>query len=63
MAEIHNEYIQAGAELIKTNTYGGNRLKLARHNLADKVAEINLAAVTLAQRVGGWLLQGCDDCR
>ncbi len=51
VAEIHTEYIQAGAELIKTNTFGANRVKLARHGLEDKVIEINMAAVNLARRV------------
>ena len=51
VAEIHNEYIQAGAELIKTNTFGANRVKLERHKLGDKVIEINQTAVNLAKRV------------
>ncbi|MEA3327811.1 MAG: bifunctional homocysteine S-methyltransferase/methylenetetrahydrofolate reductase [Chloroflexota bacterium] len=51
VAEIHQEYIQAGAQLIKTNTFGANRIKLDRHGLEDQVAEINAAAVNLAQRV------------
>jgi len=51
VAEIHRDYIQAGAEIIKTNTFGANRTKLARHGLDEKVAEVNAAAVNLAQRV------------
>lgn len=51
VAEIHRDYIQAGAELIKTNTFGANRTKLDRHGLEDRVAEINSAAVNLVQRV------------
>ena len=51
VAEIHRDYIQAGAELIKTNTFGANRTKLERHGLDEKVAEVNAAAVNLAQRV------------
>ncbi len=51
VAEIHNEYIQAGAELIKTNTFGANRVKLERHKLGNKVVEINQTAVNLAKRV------------
>ena len=34
---IHHEYLQAGAEIIETNTFGGNSFRLARHSLADKV--------------------------
>jgi len=51
VAEVHRDYIQAGAELIKTNTFGANRTKLERHGLDEKVAEVNAAAVNLAQRV------------
>ena len=51
VADIHRDYIQAGAEIIKTNTFGGNRIKLDRHGLEDHVAEINTAAVNLAQKV------------
>jgi methionine synthase / methylenetetrahydrofolate reductase(NADPH) len=51
IGDIHRDYIQAGAEMIKTNTFGANTLKLDRHGLEDQVAEINKAAVSLAQRV------------
>ena len=51
VAEIHRDYIQAGAEVIKTNTFGANRTKLERHGLEDRVQEINKAAVNLVQRV------------
>lgn len=51
VAEIHRAYIEAGARLVLTNTFGANRYKLARHGLEDKVAEINRAGVELAQRV------------
>ncbi len=51
VAEIHREYIEAGAQVIQTNTFGANRYKLMRHGLENKVAEINRAGVELAQRV------------
>lgn len=51
VAEIHRDYIQAGAQLIKTNTFGANRYKLSRHGLEDKVTQINRAGVDLARRV------------
>jgi methionine synthase I (cobalamin-dependent)/5,10-methylenetetrahydrofolate reductase len=51
IAEIHREYIDAGAELIETNTFGANRFKLAAHGLENSVSEINSAAVELARRV------------
>ena len=51
VAEIHREYIEAGAELIITNTFGANRFKLSKHGLADDVVEINRAGVELAKRI------------
>jgi len=51
VAEIHRAYIEAGAQLIITNTYGANRFKLAKHGLQDKIVEINKAGVDLAKRV------------
>ena len=47
---IHEEYLQAGAEIVETNTFGANRFRLARHGLAPKVAEINAAGVRLARQ-------------
>jgi len=46
---IHEEYLQAGAEIIETNTFGGNRVRLARHGLEDKLEAINQAGVRLAR--------------
>ena len=51
VADVHREYIEAGAEMILTNTFGANRYKLTKHGLEDKVAEINKAGVELAKRV------------
>jgi len=50
---IHREYIEAGAEIIQTNTYSGNRLRLAQFHLEDRVEEINRAGVELARRAAG----------
>jgi methionine synthase / methylenetetrahydrofolate reductase (NADH) len=47
---VHEEYLQGGAEIIETNTFGANRFRLARHGLADKVAEINAAGVRIARQ-------------
>ena len=47
---IHEEYLQAGAEILETNTFGANRFRLTRHGLAEKVAEINAAGVRLARQ-------------
>src|SRR3954467_8216901 len=46
---IHQEYCAAGVEVIETNTFGANSFRLARHGLADKVREINLAGAQLAK--------------
>src|SRR5437899_195137 len=46
---IHHEYLQAGAEIIETNTFGANSFRLGRHSLADKVRDINRAGVRLAR--------------
>jgi len=47
--ELHHDYLQAGAEIIETNTFGGNSFRLARHSMENRVREINLAGVRLAK--------------
>ncbi|MEO6909922.1 MAG: bifunctional homocysteine S-methyltransferase/methylenetetrahydrofolate reductase, partial [Edaphobacter sp.] len=47
--ELHAEYLQAGAEVIETNTFGANRFRLEQFGLQDKVREINVAGVKLAR--------------
>src|ERR1700723_3862961 len=47
---IHEEYLQSGADILETNTFGANRFRLHRHGLAEKVAEINAAGVRLARQ-------------
>ncbi|MGB8260821.1 MAG: bifunctional homocysteine S-methyltransferase/methylenetetrahydrofolate reductase [Terracidiphilus sp.] len=47
---IHEEYLQAGADILETNTFGANRARLSRHGLAGKVAEINEAGVRIARQ-------------
>src|SRR5580700_3703869 len=47
--EIHAEYLQAGAEVVETNTFGGNRFRLGQHGLQDQVRAINVAGVKLAR--------------
>lgn len=51
VADVHREYIEAGSQIIQTNTFGANRYKLEKHGLEDRVTEINRAAVELARRV------------
>jgi len=47
---IHHDYVHAGAEIIETNTFGANRMALARHGLVEQGTAINRAAVELARR-------------
>ncbi|GAB4473295.1 MAG: betaine--homocysteine S-methyltransferase [Anaerolineales bacterium] len=49
--EIHRAYIEAGSNIILTNSFGGNRFRLMRHGLADRVRELNLAAAKIAREV------------
>jgi homocysteine S-methyltransferase len=53
VAQIHRGYVEAGADVIETNTFGANRVRLARHGLEGRVAEINQAGVRLAREVAG----------
>jgi homocysteine S-methyltransferase len=48
--DAHRSYVEAGANVIQTNTYAANRLKMEKYGLADKVAEINRVAVKLARQ-------------
>ncbi|WP_336823155.1 bifunctional homocysteine S-methyltransferase/methylenetetrahydrofolate reductase [Sporosarcina sp. USHLN248] len=48
--KIHEEYIAAGADIIQTNTYGANALKLSRYSMQNRVKEFNTAAMDIAKR-------------
>ncbi|MFH1023119.1 MAG: bifunctional homocysteine S-methyltransferase/methylenetetrahydrofolate reductase [Planctomycetota bacterium] len=50
---IHREYVAAGARFIETNTFGADRLNLARHGLGDRVRDINLAGARIAREAAG----------
>jgi len=49
VGEIHRLYIEAGSQVIQSNTFGANRYKLAAHGLEGRVAEINRLGVELAR--------------
>jgi 5-methyltetrahydrofolate--homocysteine methyltransferase len=51
--EVTKEYLEAGADIILTNTFGANRFRLEPHGLSDRVKEINSAAVAIAREVIG----------
>jgi homocysteine S-methyltransferase len=46
---VHHDYLQAGAEIVETNTFGGNSFRLTRHGLADRVRDINLTGAHVAR--------------
>jgi methionine synthase / methylenetetrahydrofolate reductase(NADPH) len=50
VAEIHQAYVRAGADVLETNTFGANRLKLAPFGLSERLREINTAGVRIARQ-------------
>ncbi|HLY12218.1 MAG TPA: homocysteine S-methyltransferase family protein [Planctomycetota bacterium] len=59
VAELHREYVSAGSQLTKTNTFLANRFRLESHGLGDRVREINQAGVRLAREAArGGLVAG-----
>lgn len=48
--EVHQQYLQAGAEVIETNTFGANAFRLERFGLRDKVRDFNLAGARIARQ-------------
>lgn len=51
--EIHEEYVKAGAEVLESNTFGGNRVRLTAFGLGEKLFAINQAGVRLAREAAG----------
>ena len=48
--DIHRQYLEAGADIIETNTFGGTRIALADNNLDDRAYELNFAAAKTGAR-------------
>ena len=65
ISEIHNDYANAGADIIKTNSFGANRIKLEPHGLAEKLVLINTTAVKLARKAASenqWVVGSIGPC-
>ncbi len=65
ISEIHNDYANAGADIIKTNSFGANRIKLEPHGLAEKLVLINATAVKLAKKAASenqWVVGSIGPC-
>src|SRR5437899_8460314 len=50
---VHKEYVRAGADVIETNTFGANRIKLGSFGIADKLHAINEQAARIARQAAG----------
>jgi methionine synthase I (cobalamin-dependent)/5,10-methylenetetrahydrofolate reductase len=53
VGEIHRKYVDAGAQVLETNSFGANRLKLTQHGLETQVRELNRAAAQVARNAAG----------
>jgi methionine synthase I (cobalamin-dependent)/5,10-methylenetetrahydrofolate reductase len=51
--EVHKQYVRAGAEILETNTYGANRVKLRTFGIEDELRDINMNAVEIARKAAG----------
>src|SRR6266571_232174 len=51
--EVHRAYVRAGADVIETNTFGANRMKLTPYGLQEQTIDINRAAARIAREVAG----------
>jgi len=51
--EVHQDYVRAGADIVETNTFGANRIKLGSFGLADSLVAINVEGARIARRAAG----------
>src|SRR5207245_4521454 len=51
--EVHKQYVRSGAEVLETNTYGANRVKLRTFGIEDELRDINAKAVEIARKAAG----------
>ncbi len=63
--DVHQEYLRAGAQIIGTNTFGANRMRLGTFGFGDRVRSINQAGVRIARQAARGLgtARGLDDAR
>ncbi|MGD0116135.1 MAG: homocysteine S-methyltransferase family protein [Dehalococcoidia bacterium] len=53
VAACHRDYVSAGSEVIETNSFNGNRFRLMKYGLGDRVREVNFAAANVAREAAG----------
>ncbi|HEU0076475.1 MAG TPA: bifunctional homocysteine S-methyltransferase/methylenetetrahydrofolate reductase, partial [Longimicrobiaceae bacterium] len=53
VGDVHRAYVRAGAEIVETNSYGANRLKLSKYGLEDRLRDINVRAAQIARAAAG----------
>jgi homocysteine S-methyltransferase len=53
VGEVHQEYVRAGADIIETNTFGANRMKLGSFGIGDKLYDINKRGAMIARQAAG----------
>jgi homocysteine S-methyltransferase len=51
--KVHEEYVRAGAQVLETNTFGANAMRLEKHGLSSKIKELNEAGVKVAREAAG----------
>src|SRR5437764_485518 len=51
--EVHKQYVRSGAEILESNAYGANRVKLGAFGIESELRDINMAAVEIARRAAG----------
>src|SRR3954469_4253294 len=53
VAAVHQEYVRAGADIIETNTFGANRIRLGSFGLAERLHDINVQGAAIARQAAG----------
>src|SRR5437764_407405 len=60
VAAVHEEYVRAGADIVETNTFGANRIKLGSFGVADRLRSINEEGAKLARRAATLIGVNCS---